>query len=88
MVVELEHTTAYVVEASDGAVRISLESNFGSFDPWETLELFSSPAMIVNQAPVVEEKLPMAQEVSRRISISFDNTPIYDVLFTFSEFSL
>ena len=87
MVVELEHTTAYVVEASDGAVRISLESNFGSFDPWETLELFSSPAMIVNQAPVVEEKLPMAQEVSRRISISFDNTPIHDVLFTFSEFS-
>ena len=87
VVVELEHTTAYVVGASDGTVRISLESNFGSFDPWETLELFSSPAMIVNQAPVVEEKLPMAQEVSRRISISFDNTPIHDVLFTFSEFS-
>ena len=87
VVVELEHTTAYVVEASDGAVRISLESNFGSFDPWETLELFSSPAMIVNQAPVVEEELPMVQEASRRISISFDNTPILDVLFTFSEFS-
>ncbi len=87
VVVELEHTTGYVVEASDGAVRISLENNSGSFDPWETLELFSSPAMIVNQAPVVVEELPMVQEVSRRISISFDNTPIDDVLFTFSEFS-
>ena len=87
VVVELEHTTRYVVEASNGAVRISLDSNFGAFDPWETLTLFSSPAMIVNQAPVVEEEPPMVQEVSRRISISFTNTPIHDVLFTFSEFS-
>ena len=82
-----EDIVRVVVEASDGAVRISLENNSGSFDPWETLELFSSPAMIVNQAPVVVEELPMVQEVSRRISISFDNTPIDDVLFTFSEFS-
>ena len=87
VVVELEHTTRYVVEASNGAVRISLESDFGAFDPWETMTLFSAPAMLVNQAPVVEEELPMVQEVSRRISISFDNTPIDDVLFTFSEFS-
>lgn len=87
VVVELEHTTGYVVEASHGVVRISLESDSGYFDPWETLELFSSPAMIVSQAPLVEEELSMVQQASPRISISFDNTPVEDVLFTFSEFS-
>ena len=86
VVVELEQTTGYVVEASDGAVRISIESGAESFDPWETLQLFSSPAEIVSQAPVVQPTLPLVQEAPR-MSITFSNTPIEDVLFIFSEFS-
>ena len=90
VVVELERTSAYVVEATDGTVRISIENESGQLadlDPWETRALLPSPAMLVNQAPVVALDQPTVQQASRRISISFDNTPIEDVLFTFSEFS-
>ena len=88
-VVELEQTAEYVVEASDGSVRISIanRSGFLDFDPWETQPMFSSPAMFVDQAPVVVQDQPLVQQASRRMSIAFDNTPIVDVLFTFSEFS-
>ena len=89
VVVELEQTTGYIVEAVDGSVRISIENKSGSFDfdPWETMELFESPASFVNQGPALVAETPQVQEVSRRVSISFDNIPISDVLFTFSELS-
>ncbi len=89
VVVELERTTAYLVESTDGTVRISIENTSGAlnFDPWETQEMFSSPALLVDPAPVIPDAVPTVQQASRRISISFDATPIQDVLFTFSEVS-
>jgi len=93
VVVDLEGMTEYTVTASRGAVRISLHNSGGDFDPWESPSLSFDPALVATAAPFVPAAAPFAaplvqvQESDRRISVSFDNTPIEDVLFTFAEFS-
>ena len=86
IVVDLQSMTEYTVEKSGGAVRISLANVAGDFDPWESPSLTFDPAFIATAAPFVEAPMQV-QETDRRISVSFDNTPIDDVLFTFAEFS-
>ena len=108
IVVDLEGMAEYRVEASSGALRISLNNLAGDFDPWESPSLTFDPAFVATAAPFgvgasapfdgapapfVGAPAPFAgaflqtQEADRRISVSFDNTPIDDVLFTFAEFS-
>ena len=93
IVVDLEGMTEYRVEASSGALRISLNNLAGDFDPWESPSLTFDAAFVETAAPFVGAPDPFAgaflqtQEADRRISVSFDNTPIDDVLFTFAEFS-
>ena len=93
VVVDLEGMREYTVTASRGAVRISLHDSGGEFDPWESPSLSFDPALVATAAPFVAAAAPFAaplvqiQESDRRISVSFDNTPIEDVLFTFAEFS-
>jgi type IV pilus assembly protein PilQ len=100
VVVDLEGMTEYTVEASGGVVRISLDNLAGAFEPWESPSLTFDPAFVATAAPFVGVTAPFveaaatfagaflqAQEAERRISVSFDNTPIDDVLFTFAEFS-
>ena len=85
VVVDLEAMTEYTVEESSGAVRILLDNPAGDFDPWESPTLSFDPAFVATAVPFVEDVV-QAQEAAR-ISISFFDTPIDDVLFTFSEFS-
>ena len=98
VVVDLEGVTEYTVEASGGVVRISLDNLAGPFEPWESPSLTFDPAFVATAAPLtaapfVEAATPFAgaflqtQDAERRISVSFDNTPIDDVLFIFAEFS-
>ncbi len=100
VVVDLEGMTEYTVEASGGVVRISLDNLSGDFEPWESPSLTFDPAFVATAAPFVATAAPFvgaatpsagaflqAQEAERRISVSFDNTPIDDVLFIFAEFS-
>ena len=93
IVVDLEGMAEYRIEASSGALRISLNNLAGDFDPWESPSLTFDPAFVATAAPFVGASAPFAgaflqtQEADRRISVSFDNTPIDDVLFTFAEFS-
>ena len=86
IVVDLQGMTEYTVQQSSGAVRISLDNTGGNFPPWESPSLTFNPAFVATAAPFVEAVVQV-QEADRRISISFDNTPIDDVLFTFAEFS-
>ena len=86
VVVDLEAMTEYTVEESSGAVRISLDNPAGDFDPWVSPTLTFDPAFVATAAPFVEDVLQI-QEAVARISIAFFDTPIDDVLFTFSEFS-
>ena len=88
IVVDLQGMTEYSVEESGGAVRISLNNLAGDFDPWESPSLTFDPAFIATAAPFVPALAQVqVQETDCRISVSFDNTPIDDVLFTFAEFS-
>ena len=86
VVVDLEAMTEYTVEESSGAVRISLDNPAGDFDPWQSPTLTFDPAFVATAAPFVEDVVQI-QEAVARISIAFFDTPIDDVLFTFSEFS-
>lgn len=96
IVVELSQPAEYTIEQYEGTIRISMENHFGSFDPWETTK--PAPMLVPETAasaaasrPAFEalSPQPAAQQRSQeaRISISFDNTPIEDVLFTFADFS-
>jgi type IV pilus assembly protein PilQ len=93
VVVDLDRETGYRVEQVAGGLRISLESGATAFAPWtsgagrpasapprpSTPSRASAPSY--NSAP--------AQQVSqaRRITVSFENTEMRDVLATFAEFS-
>ena len=86
IVVDLQGMTEYIVRQSNGAVRISLFDTGGDFPAWESPSLSLDPAFVATAAPFFEAAV-QTQETDRRISVSFDNTPIDDVLFTFAEFA-
>ncbi|GMR12400.1 MAG: hypothetical protein BMS9Abin29_0589 [Gemmatimonadota bacterium] len=94
IVVELNQPTEYTIEQYDGTIRISLDNRFGDFDPWESAgtaptlapEMEAATAAGFASASLDLQPSPM-QSQAARISITFINTPIEDVLFTFADFS-
>ena len=86
IVVDLQGMTEYTIVKSAGVLRISLDNTGGNFAPWESRPMNFDPAFIATAAPFVGP-VQQVQETDRRISVSFDNTPINDVLFTFAEFA-
>ena len=90
IVVDLEAISEYTIEESSGVIRISLDNPAGDFDPWESPGVRFSPAFVAAAAPFVVDAAPLVvapQQVPAEISIAFYDTPIDDVLFTFSEFA-
>jgi type IV pilus assembly protein PilQ len=98
---ETEGPVGYAVLSGPGYVRVSLENLGGRFEPWRA-ERGDVPAMNggaipepVARAAGVQEPRSRAPswsgvrstDVSRRITVSFSETPLREVLFTFSEFS-
>ena len=83
---DLDRMVDYSVERSGGALRISLENPHGMFEPWEPSAPTLTPAQVAAARPLIME-LAQTQQVEPIISITFDNMPIEDVLFAFSEFS-
>ena len=94
IVVELNQPTKYTIRQYEGTIRISMENHFGDFDPWETA---AAAPMLEPEVPAFETSRftslalrlqPTPQQSQEaRISITFINTPIADVLFTFADFS-
>ena len=94
IVVELNQPTKYTIRQYEGTIRISMENHFGDFDPWETT---AAAPMLEPEVPAFETprftslalRLQPSPQQSQeaRISITFINTPIADVLFTFADFS-
>jgi type IV pilus assembly protein PilQ len=85
LVLDLDRETTYTVERVRGGLRISLASGATAFQPW------SSGSGATAQRPAARPAAPRppAQQVSqaRRITVSFENTEMRDVLATFGEFS-
>jgi len=100
VVLELDVPTGYTLVAGDGYVRVSLDTGTDAFQPWATAAaaMAARSDAAVSQ-PVVAGPPPEArrqaagwsgirtQQVARPITVSFTDTPMRDVLFTFSEWS-
>jgi len=82
VVIELERMVGYQIIPGDGEIRVVLENPGESFQPWSTVG--NGPAATPSSSP--RAVLP-AQVEAQRISVSFQNTPIDEVLFTFAEFA-
>jgi type IV pilus assembly protein PilQ len=87
VVIELDAVVDYQILHGDQNLRVVLENPGGSFTPWSTSSGF--PA-IEPQAPAAVTPAPalaQLQQEADRITVTFSNSPISDVLFQFSEFS-
>lgn len=86
VVLDLDQETTYTVERVAGGLRISLASGVTAFQPWSSGS--SAPAQRTAGRPAAPRAAP-AQQVpqARRITVSFENTEMRDVLATFGEFS-
>lgn len=90
VVLDLDRETSYTVERVPAGLRISLASGATAFQPWSSgspsraQRSGAQPRNTAQPAP-----RPAAQQVSqaRRITVSFQNTDMRDVLATFGEFS-
>jgi len=90
VIVELSAPLEFELLSGTGYVRIALAHPGAPFDPWRVgTEGGPSPASAVLDAPEPPVLLPRAPaaEPPRRISVSFAQTPLTEVIFTFSEFS-
>jgi type IV pilus assembly protein PilQ len=99
---EMEALVGYAVLSGPGYVRISLENLWDRFEPWRAEAPAPGPgfgpgngnaeAVAAAGVPVGRSRAPSwagvrSDDLSRRITVSFSETPLREVLFTFSEFS-
>ena len=100
VVVDLERATRYSVERVSGGLRISLEGAGGDFEPWSTGEGggeasddggYDAPAAAAPARPDArfpqsrQQRAEPPQSQARRITVSFENTDMRDVLASFGE---
>ncbi|HSH74148.1 MAG TPA: AMIN domain-containing protein [Longimicrobiales bacterium] len=85
----LEERVGYTIMPDPGGLRISLQNPRGDFEPWS-----SSPAEVaafdptrLTPASAVAAAAPQAQSQARRISVTWTQAPINDVLLAFAAFS-
>jgi type IV pilus assembly protein PilQ len=93
VVVDLERETAYRVERVADGIRIILQSGATAFQPWSSgaagrraaapASGQAGPLLTSGQAA----PRPQQQSQARRITVSFENSEMRDVLATFAEFS-
>jgi type IV pilus assembly protein PilQ len=100
-VFEILGPVQYSVTSGDGYVRLSLENPWGDFEPWAsaapaTLGASSGASLAavpptVTTGPVAGPRARWsgiaAQQFAELISVTYQNTPIIEVLFDFAEFS-
>jgi type IV pilus assembly protein PilQ len=94
LVVDLDRETGYRVEQVPGGLRISLESGATAFAPWSSGAGASAgrPAATAQRPPPstfggATARTQQQPSQARRITVSFENTEMRDVLATFAEFS-
>jgi type IV pilus assembly protein PilQ len=87
VVLDLEREATYSVERVADGVRISLAANAPEFQAWRSGG--AAPAVALSEArPAQERPLPRSQQQqsrARRISVTFENTDMRDVLASFAE---
>lgn len=84
VVLDLDRETRYQVERVGGGLRISLASGATAFQPWSSGAAAARPAQTASRP---QAQRPQQASQARRITVSFENTEMRDVLATFAEFS-
>lgn len=90
VVLDLDRETGYSVERVGEGLRISLQSGATAFAPWSSgaSALGRQPAASTASRPAGTPSRPQQQQSqARRITVSFENTEMRDVLATFAEFA-
>jgi len=90
VVVDLAQPVEYTVDREAGIVRVSFPNPGSAFEPWHAGTRTASPTVAASPAPPPPAQAAVraqAQAQTPRISVSFQQTPILDVLATFAEFS-
>ena len=92
VVVDLEQRVAHRVEQNGEEIRVSFPNPAGEFEAWSSnlsaRVAKAEPAKVSQPEPRVEAKRPAAQQRrTPRVTVSFDNEPIMNVLLTFSDFA-
>ncbi len=86
VVIELESVVGYQILPGSGELRVVLENQGGEFQPWSigpALDSAPAPGPGTIRAPL---GIPV-QDRAQRISVTFQATPIGEVLFTFADFA-
>lgn len=86
LVIDLDAVVGYQILQGDGQLRVILENAGGSFEPWSAGAApdHLPPAQATVQLP---PSVVPAQQEAQRITVTFTNTPIAEVLFTFADFA-
>ncbi len=86
LVIELDAVVGYQILQGDQHLRVVLENPGGSFTPWSTAS--GSPAPEARASLVTPPSAPaQARQEAERITVTFSNAPISEVIFQFAEFS-
>ena len=100
VVVDLTASVKYETQEEDGAIRITFPNPQGSFEPWQTglsARGIQLPAPVAASTPEPQPQPRFAktaaapplmqQRQQPRVSVSFQDEPIMNVLLTFSEYA-
>jgi len=86
VVIDLDVLVGYQILQGDGNLRVILENSGPSFETWSTRAAAPPPPPAQAAAHLPPSIVP-AQEEAQRITVTFTNMPIAEVLFTFAEFA-
>ncbi len=89
VVLDLDRETAYRVERVGEGLRITLQSGATAFQPWSSGGARRPAGQTATRPaqPQPPQRTQPQQSQARRITVSFENTEMRDVLSTFAEFS-
>jgi type IV pilus assembly protein PilQ len=87
IVVDLERHARYSVSAAPDGIRLSLTSNSGRFDAWSAGGPGASTPGRAGSPPPADAARAAANNPERRITVTFYDADIRDVLASFAEFT-
>ena len=85
VVIELERPVEYTVDAAGGGIRIRFDNPSAPFEAWHTSGAAPAPRREQPRAPVAQAVVQQPQQAP--ITVTFENTPLDEVLATFAVFS-
>lgn len=85
VVVDLDEMVPYEIVEGDGSLRVILDNPFGTFTPWSTAAGDPDRVGSFVARPTPRAVPPRPQQEVPRMTVTFTNATIQEVLFTFSD---